>query len=204
MNHFSKVGRFYNYPEFLQLIETLMAEGKTTGNNQSEKYQFYTKLNFQRMQRWNKTFQISEPFAQQLKDQPQQIWWVITEGWCGDSAQNLPGIAKMAAASEGKIELRIVLRDEHPEIMDQYLTNGSRSIPKLVAMDTAGDELFQWGPRPATAQELMMAWKQNPDGKDFDSFEKELHTWYTQNKGIELQQEIAALLPVKMMASLQQ
>lgn len=202
MNHFSKVGRFYNYPEFLQLIETLMAEGKTTGNNQSEKYQFYTRLNFQRMQRWNKTFQISEPFAQQLKDQPQQIWWVITEGWCGDSAQNLPGIAKMAAASEGKIELRIVLRDEHPEIMDQYLTNGSRSIPKLVAMDMTGDELFQWGPRPATAQELMMAWKQNPDGKDFDSFEKELHTWYTQNKGIELQQEIAALLPVKMMASL--
>jgi len=202
MNHFSKVNRFYNYAEFLQLIETLMAEGKTTGNNQSEKYQFYTKLNFQRMQRWNKTFQLNEPFAQQLKDQPQQIWWVITEGWCGDSAQNLPGIAKMVAASEGKIELRIVLRDEHPEIMDQYLTNGSRSIPKLVAMDMAGDELFQWGPRPATAQELMMSWKNNPAGKDFDSFEKELHTWYTQNKGAELQQEIAVLLPMKIAASL--
>ncbi|PZF74187.1 thioredoxin family protein [Taibaiella soli] len=202
MNHFSKATQYYNYAEFLHLIETLMAEGKTTGNNQSEQYQFYTKLNFQRMQRWNKTFHLTESFAEQLKNQPQQTWWVITEGWCGDSAQNLPGIAKMAAASEGKIELRIVLRDEHPEIMDQYLTNGSRSIPKLVSLDLDGNEVFQWGPRPATAQELMMAWKKNPEGKDFETFEKELHTWYTQNKGIELQGEIAALMPVKIMATL--
>lgn len=201
MNHFGKVDQFFNYTEFLQLIETLMAEGKTTGNNQSEQYQFYTKLNFQRMQRWNKTFRVSDALEEQLKNQPSQIWWVITEAWCGDSAQNLPGIAKMAAASERKIELRIVLRDEHPEIMDQYLTNGSRSIPKLVAMDEKGSELFQWGPRPATAQTLMMDWKKNPDGKDFETFEKELHTWYAQNKGAELQEEMAVLLPVKMAAA---
>lgn len=194
MNYFSTAKTYYSYAAFLKLTEELLAEGKTTGNNQSEKYVFYTKLNFQRMHRWDKTFHLRAEMIAQLQQLQPQTWWVITESWCGDSAQNLPGIAKMAEASNGKIDLRIVLRDENPAIMDQYLTHGTRSIPKVVALDENGKELFVWGPRPAAAQVLMNEWKTNPNGKDFETFEKELHSWYTQDKGHSLQDEITALI----------
>jgi hypothetical protein len=193
-NNFGHVTNFFGYDFFLEMTEKLLADNKTTGSNQSEKYVFYTKLNFQRMQRWNKTFHLRADVSEQLRQLKPQIWWVITEAWCGDSAQCLPGIAKMAAAAE-HIELRIILRDEYPEVMDKYLTNGtSRSIPKLVATDLEGNELFNWGPRPAAAQQMMVAWKAAPAGKSFEDFEKELHTWYAQDKGNALQDELLALM----------
>lgn len=191
--NFEQVSNFFSYDFFLEMTEKLLADNKTTGNNQSEKYVFYTRLNFQRMQRWNKTFHLREDVTEQLGKLKPQIWWVITEAWCGDSAQNLPAIAGMAAAAE-HIELRIILRDEYPEVMDRYLTNGSRSIPKLVAVDHEGNELFTWGPRPAAAQQMMLAWKAAPSGKSHDDFEKELHTWYAQDKGNTLQDELLALM----------
>ncbi|XZF15757.1 thioredoxin family protein [Chitinophagaceae bacterium MMS25-I14] len=191
---FESATPYFSYESFLALDEQLVKEGKTTGLNQSEKYVFYTKLNLQRMHRWDKTFQLREDIREQLRMLKPQVWWVITETWCGDSAQNLPGIAQMAAASEGRVELRIIMRDENLNIMDEYLTNGGRSIPKLVAISEDGEELFNWGPRPATAQTMMMTWKNDPQGKAFDDFERELHTWYTQNKGAELQDEFMALL----------
>jgi len=194
MNHnFEQVNNYFSYPFFMEMTEKLLADNKTTGNNQSEQYVFYTKLNLQRMQRWNKTFHLREDVVEKLRKIQPQVWWVITEAWCGDSAQNLPAIAQMAAATDN-IELRIILRDEYPEVMDKYLTNGSRSIPKLVAMDHEGNELFVWGPRPAAAQQMMIDWKADPAGKTHDDFEKELHTWYAQDKGNTVQDELVALM----------
>lgn len=180
----------YSYTAFLDLLTTLMSEGKTTGINHSDEYLHYAKMNLQRMHRWDKTFELRADVLETIKSLPAQNWWVITEGWCGDSAQNLPALSKMADASEGKINLRIVLRDEHPEIMNQYLTNGSRSIPILVAFDLQGNQLFRWGPRPAAAQTLLTAWKSNPTPMPFEDFELEMHTWYTKDKGNALQDEI--------------
>ena len=54
------------------------------------------------------------------------------------------------------LELRIVLRDEHPEVMDRYLTNGSRSIPIVIALDEEFRELGHWGPRPRELQAWVM------------------------------------------------
>jgi hypothetical protein len=81
-----------------------------------------------------------------------QLWMVLTEPWCGDSAFLLPIIAKAASLSD-HITLRILLRDDNLDIMDQYLTDGGRSIPKLVSFSEDGDELFTWGPRPDGARE---------------------------------------------------
>lgn len=77
---------------------------------------------------------------------------VITEPWCGDSLAILPGILRLF--EEAGIEVRIVRRDEHPDLIDQYLTNGGRSIPIAVILDEAFDERFHWGPRPWPAQRL--------------------------------------------------
>lgn len=195
MSVFSTATRSYTYDQFLDLLDNLLTDGKTTGTNQSEEYLHYAKLNLQRMRRWNKTYEISEVLREKIKKQQPQEWWVITEGWCGDSAQNLPALVKMAMASSGKIRLRIVLRDENPEIMDRYLTNGtSRSIPILVAFDGQGQQRFRWGPRPEPAQELLLQWKSKAEPEPFEEFEKEMHTWYTQDKGRTLEAEIAALL----------
>ena len=191
---FETAKQHWTYTQFEELLETLMAQGRTTGNKQSEEYLAYTKLNLQRMHRWDKTFALREEVKAKMESLELQQWWVITEGWCGDGAQNLPAIARMADASTGKVSLRIVLRDENPEIMDRYLTGTSRSIPVLAAFDPEGKELFRWGPRPATAQALMMAWRNNPAPPPFEEFEKEMHTWYTRDKGNAVQDEILNLL----------
>lgn len=193
-NLFEAVHKSYSYAEFMQLMELLVAEGKTSGTNQTESLIFYTKLNLQRMRRWEKTFHLHEALTTKLRNIKPQTWWLITEAWCGDSAQTLSGMQKMVDVSGGNITLKVIMRDENLSIMDQYLTNGTRSIPILVSIDKQGNELFRWGPRPAPAQKIIMDWKANPAGRTYDEIEKELHTWYAQDRGETLQQEFIAVL----------
>lgn len=190
---FNNANRHFSYEEFLAYAAEEVALNESNPERIADpKYAHYTKLNFQRMKRWDKTFVPDTAVVEQLKAAPRQDWWVITEAWCGDSAQNLPVIA--ALAREAGISLHIVLRDENPEIMEQYLTNGTKSIPILVSFDAAGGPLFRWGPRPAAAQHLMEDWKANPAGRDFEAFELEMHRWYTENKGKDTQAALMALL----------
>jgi hypothetical protein len=107
------------------------------------------------MKRLNKTIEVPERIIAILKEKAANWTWVIlTEPWCGDAAQCVPVIEKLAL-SAGNIQTLYLLRDEHPEVMDAYLTNGGRSIPKLICLDKTGKELFTWGPRPAVIQEVM-------------------------------------------------
>ena len=193
-NLFESVHTSYSYTAFMQLMEVLVAEGKTSGANQSESLIFFTKLNLQRMRRWEKTFHLDEKLEQKVKIVKPQIWWIITEAWCGDGAQTMPAMQKMAEASGGNISIKIIMRDENPGIMDKYLTNGTRSIPILASVDVQGNKLFRWGPRPSPAQKIMMDWKANAAGRSYDDIEKILHTWYAQDKNETLQQEFLALL----------
>lgn len=151
------------------------------------------KLNQQRTSRINKTYDVSQTLKNIIaKITSHQLWMVITEDWCGDSAQNLPYIAKIAACNP-LIDLRILLRDQNLDIMDLYLTNGnSRSIPKLVVFDQDGNELVQWGPRPAEAQALVN--KNKSEGKSKDEFIKELHLWYGRNRGKNLEEEFEKII----------
>jgi hypothetical protein len=144
-----------DYNSYMQLSEQLVAEGRTSGPNQSEPYVHYTKLNLQRMKRLNKTVEVPVLLSELMKQKTNNWKWIIiTEPWCGDAAQCVPVIEKLALAAVG-IETHYILRDEHLEIMDAYLTNGGRSIPKLICLDEKGTEIFTWGPRPAVIQEVM-------------------------------------------------
>ncbi|MFM6946356.1 MAG: thioredoxin family protein [Flavobacteriales bacterium] len=144
-----------NYSAYLQLSEQLVAEGKTSGPNQSEAYVHYTKLNFQRMKRLNKTVEIPESLCELLVQKANNwTWLTLTEPWCGDAAQCVPVIHKLGTVCQ-EITSVYLLRDEHPTIMDAFLTNGGRSIPKLICLDVQGKVLFTWGPRPAVIQAVM-------------------------------------------------
>jgi hypothetical protein len=158
-----------------------------------KKYYEYRKINLQRSKRLDKQFQPSEELIEAVIgiDEP-QLWMVITETWCGDSAQNLPIIAKTAELND-KIDLRILLRDSNTNIIDHYLTNGtSRSIPILVAFDLYGNEIFKWGPRPDTAKTLVTNLKH--DGFSKEEFNQQLHLWYGRNRGKELESELLQIL----------
>lgn len=186
----------YTNESYLKQFEQWIRIGETSSADASQALVDFTKLNWVRTQRVRKTM-ILNP---QLKIVAQKIqhnytWMVITEAWCGDSAQNIPVIAEIAGLNPEKITLLIVLRDENPELIDKYLTKGARSIPKLIAIDeTLFKEAFVWGPRPASAQALLNNWKNNPNGKSWDDFEKELHGWYAKDKTQSVQSEFIHLL----------
>ncbi|MDQ3192988.1 MAG: thioredoxin family protein [Bacteroidota bacterium] len=188
------LGKKHDYSTFVKWMEILNEEEeKNFGSIQTESLAFFTLLNLKRIQRLNKNIKVEANLLSTIKNlKSNQKWVVITEAWCGDSAQVLPVIAKFAEASEGKITLEIILRDENPDWITKYHTNGSHSIPKLISFDKAGNELFVWGPRPIIAQSLFIDWKENESGRSWKDFENELHTWYakdkTQSTQIELQQ----------------
>lgn len=175
--------------------KTLFTNQVNNQNNLDEneiKYFEYRKINLQRSSRLEKTFTLSRELINEInKIKAPQSWMIITETWCGDSAQSIPILAKAASLND-KINLRIVLRDENLNIMDSYLTNGSRSIPKLVAFDENDNELFQWGPRPQQAQNLML--KMKNDGAPKDEMNKQLHLWYAKDRGNEIEKELIELL----------
>jgi hypothetical protein len=153
----------------------------------------YTKLNYQRTQRIHKTFKLNDKIISAVNsiDKP-LICMVITEHWCGDSAQNLPFIYEISKLNKN-IQLKIIYRDENLDIMDLYLTDGkSRSIPKLVAFSEFGDELFQWGPRPVELANQIEKWKS--EGLTKEEFLPMIHLWYAQDKGNNLINEIINLL----------
>ena len=146
----------YSYADYMQLMEKVVAENRTTGPKQSDDLNYYTRLNLSRMQRLNKKTIVSEDLKNAIdKIQVPQTWFILTEAWCGDAAQNIPVIAA-AVLSNPLITVKLLLRDENPEIMDNYMTDGGRSIPKLIAVDEDFNELFTWGPRPEGAHKLLL------------------------------------------------
>ena len=179
---------------YMELFERVVAEGRTTGPDQSEGLLTYTKLNLSRSRRWNKTLKVLPAIENGLPIAEPQTWLVLTECWCGDAAQCNPIIAALAERTPG-ITLRFALRDEHLAIMDRYLTNGGRSIPKLIAWDTATqEELFTWGPRPAGAQTIYGAYLAQPvEQRDAEAAKEQLHRWYFDDAGISVQEELLAL-----------
>jgi hypothetical protein len=178
---------------YVQLFEQVVAEGRTTGPVQTDDYIAYTKLNLARWRRVGKTMELLPEALDVLRASKPLTWLIISEPWCGDAAQVLPVLATMAAHIPGA-DVRIVLRDEHPELMDRYLTNGGRSIPKLIAFDrSTGTERFSWGPRPLEAQELVLELRARHQG-DWKAAAEELHRWYHADATRSTQREILALL----------
>lgn len=182
-----------SYEQFNSLTQSLFEEGRTTNDNNSQSMLDYTKLNLSRTNRIDKRGLISEETAEVIQDiEHPQTWFVITEGWCGDSAQLLPYIHKMADLNNN-VDLKIILRDEYPEVMDAFLTNGvSRSIPKMVVLDQELTPIGEWGPRPVEVQNQFLADKDDPE-IGMDQAKKNLHTFYAKDKGAQIQEEFRTL-----------
>lgn len=181
-----------DHEAYMLLFQQLVAEGRTTGESSPEKTNF-TKLNFSRSKRLIKTVELSEAQKKAFKDiSKKQTWLVITEPWCGDGAQSLPLFNKIAENSE-KIDLKIILRDENPELMDAFLTNGSRSIPKLIILDENLQLINHWGPRSKAATKVVNSYIQE-HGKIDDQLKTELQVWYNKNKGEAILNEIPKLM----------
>ena len=184
-----------DYETYNALIVSRFNEGRTTNDDNSESMLNYTKLNITRTQRIDKRGLITEDTTAIIETiKKPQIWFVLTEGWCGDSAQLLPYINKMANKNSF-IQLKIVLRDEYPQIMDAYLTNNvSRSIPKLIFLNAETlRPLAEWGPRPEYIQKKYL--KERSDS--FIGAKKatqNLHSFYAKDRGLLLQQEFRSIL----------
>ncbi|MFL9829812.1 thioredoxin family protein [Flavobacterium sp. ARAG 55.4] len=185
----------YSYSEYRKLITDLLKDGKSTGNEQSEELTNYSSLNETRMNRLEKTMKLSDDYSNSLGSlKNEYIWLVISEGWCGDAAQLLPIFDKMVDASNGKIEMRIVLRDDNLELMDHFLTNKGRAIPKLIVINKKTSvALAHWGPRPKGAADLIANYRK--EHKVFDeTIKTELQLWYLHDKGISTQAEIIDMM----------
>ncbi|WP_407524944.1 thioredoxin family protein [Lacibacter sp. MH-610] len=161
--------------------------------NKDLKIKEYINLNQRRMHRVEKTYIPSAQIITQVKNLKHKTYWLIlTEHWCGDASQSLPALHALAELSEGKIEMKLMYRDQNNELMNAYLTNGTRSIPKLVQLDEHFNVTGIWGPRPTVAQKLVKELKANP--ATASSYANELHLWYAKDKQQNLEKETAQLL----------
>lgn len=184
----------FSYEEYRNLLTNLLKVGKTTGNDQSEAMIHYAELNEARLHRLDKTMQVTDEVQLKLEQLTKEyLWLVITEGWCGDAAQILPIINKMALVSD-KVELRIILRDDNEEVMNMFLTNGTKSIPKLIIIDKeSGEVINHFGPRPQGAKQLILDYKAEHGVVD-ETAKIELQKWYLHDKGVSTQNEIMELM----------
>jgi hypothetical protein len=182
-----------SYTGYRSLVRNLLIKGKSTSSEQSEDLTNYSRLNDRRMKRLDKTIKISEDTIQEFKKVKQpQTWLVLTEGWCGDAAQNLPILNKIASDT-ANIDLKIVLRDENLDLMDLFLTNGGRNIPKLIALDKDNNVLDLWGPRPTVATKMVIDYKEKNGALD-PQFKQDLQVWYNKDKGKSVQEDFVNLV----------
>lgn len=183
-----------SYVEYRELVMTKVENNSNTGHEVTEALANYTMLNNKRMKRWDKTIKIGEGVADAIKHKKfNQTWIVITESWCGDAAHVIPVINKIAELNEG-INFRVVLRDDNEALMDQFLTNGSKSIAKLIILDTATkDVIATYGPRPSTATLLVNDYKAKY-GILTPEFKEELQQWYNKDKGQTVIADLVSLI----------
>ncbi|WP_345232883.1 thioredoxin family protein [Olivibacter ginsenosidimutans] len=184
-----------NYKQYKQLFEEILANLYPVPPYNEDLYLEYTKLNRSRMRRWDKLLELDENLVSLLrKITTPQHWIIITEPWCGDAAHTVPFLIRMTEQT-GYVSYDIQLRDSEPFLIENYLTNGSRSIPKLIVQDASGYDSFNWGPRPKGAQELMDEMKANH--ADFETIKIALQNWYNKDKGVSLCSELAMLLSIR-------
>jgi len=182
------------YAEYRTLVTSLVEEKSNTGCEKTEALAEYTQLNDRRMRRWDKTGKVSEEMKSKIQDSDKKITWlVISESWCGDAAHIMPIINKVAELNDA-IDYKVVLRDQNESLMDQFLTNGGKSIPKLVMLDSETNEVLNtFGPRPTVATKMVQDYKAE-HGKLTPEFKEDLQRWYNKDKGQSTIEDLVHLL----------
>lgn len=103
---------------------------------------------------------------------------VLSADWCGDCVSCLPIIARLADGAG--LEMRLLERDTNLDLMDNYLTCGTRSIPVVMVLDQELSVWAWWGPRPAPLQRWMRAeaaWLPKEDRS------RRKRAWYARDRG---------------------
>ena len=183
-----------SYDEYMNLMDDLAANSSSTGNVKTESTVNFTKLNQRRMKRWNKTLKITEDAKMEIEKFDKNITWlVLTESWCGDAAHLLPAANKVASLSDS-INFRTVLRDENPELMNNFLTNGTQSIPKLIVINNeTGTVVNTYGSRPDILTKKVKEYKE-VHGSVTAEFKEEMQKWYNKDKGQTIVNELINLM----------
>lgn len=180
------------FQTYTELFEQILNASNHQPPYDNKDYFDYAKLNWSRTNRWLKKGILLPEVVEKIKQisEPQN-WILITEPWCGDAAHIVPFI-KMLADLNPLIHLELELRDAEPFRIENYLTNGGKAIPKLVVQNAAGEDLAVWGPRPAECQDLFLEMKEKQ--APFEEVKIRLQNWYNDHNGVEIQEEIAAVL----------
>lgn len=185
------------YGEYRELVQELAIRNSNTGPEKTEALANYTQLNTKRMDRWDKTLRIPNEVIDQVKALKQKMTWlVLTESWCGDASPSLPVMNKLAELTPN-LNLKVVLRDEHPELMDLFLTNGTRSIPKVIVLDSLTQKVLgEWGPRSSKATKMVLDHKAE-HGKLTPEFKQQLQVFYNKDKGQDILKDLVELLSLE-------
>ncbi len=172
-----------DYNTYRDLVSNLVAHNSTTGKEKTEALINYTLLNDRRMKRWDKTVKLPEDSKLKIKAfHKKMTWLVITESWCGDAAHIMPVINKVADLNTN-IDYKVVLRDENEALINKFLTNGGKAIPKLIIIDNITNEVINtYGPRPSVATKMVNSYKAK-HGKLSPRFKEDLQRWYNKDKG---------------------
>lgn len=181
-----------DFQQYQQYFQDILSNPNAPAPYNNIDYLDYTKLNWARQERWLKTGVIDPHLAAVIADiKNVQQWIIITEPWCGDAAHTVPFIHLLTQLNP-LITVSYQLRDAEPFLIDQYLTNGGKAIPKLIIRDEAANDLVNWGPRPAACQVIYSSL--TADKADFDTIKTALQKWYNQDKGVSFQLELIEAL----------
>lgn len=185
------------YKAYREEMTRQAVAGETSGALQSDSLIAYTRLNDRRMRRWEKTFRLPDTARTELNlFEGELIWLVLTESWCGDAAPILPIMNAIEESCPG-LQLRIADRDDHPELMVRFQTDGALSIPKLLVVNPEGTRvLTSWGPRPAEPMRMTRTYKAK-HGKLSAEFREDLQRWYNKDKGRAITEELSGLFALE-------
>ena len=181
----------YNFEDYLEQIEDEL-EKQIELDDPKELVPYYA-INLKQSREIRKNFRYNPGMEKKAKSYNAELkFLVISEGWCEDASQIVPIVDRLAETIG--IECKIVFRDENLELMEEYHTNGSFSVPIIIGVTPEGEEAFRFGPRPAKAMEFTNRFKKDPDKYSKDDFIEDLDRYYLENHGQDIISEILTLI----------
>ena len=124
---------------------------------------------------------------------------IITESWCGDAAPSLPVFWKLVQLNE-LLSVRILYRDQNLPLIEDFLTRGARSIPKVLFLNHALELITTWGPRSKKAAKMVEDYK-NINGKLDDIFKEQLQKFYNTDKGGDIFDDLETLFRLEIIGN---
>lgn len=169
------------------------AERRVEAKDTNDEHNDYYELGLQRMNRTLKTFKTDEIQLEALKSKNfNGKILIISEPWCGDASATVPAVSKFFET--GNVEVRIFLKDSDHSLIEQFLTNGTQSIPKILILNEDYSLKNDWGPRPAYGVELLKKFKENPETYPREEFYNDLQVYYAKNRGKDVIGELLQLI----------